>query len=210
MFFGILKQIMRGKSLVRSLMNMHLRRFTLFGTVADIGGGTNPSYYQFISKQPDTIVTSIDGKHMAIDLETDALPVVSYTADFVLLFNVLEHIYHHKHVAAEAHRVLKPDGTFIGFVPFLVNYHPDPHDYFRYTPEALTAIFTVAGFHDVVVTPVGRGPFSVGYNTYMTLLPAPVAALLFPGYYILDTFVLKLKPALARRYPLGYLFTAQA
>ena len=57
--------------------------------------------------------------------------------DTILLADVLEHIYKPKELIAEMHRVLKPGGKLMVFVPFFYWVHSEPHDYFRYTEYAL-------------------------------------------------------------------------
>ena len=206
MFFKLLPQILRGKSLIRALMNIELKQYRLRGQVIDIGGGTNPSYFAFLQQEPGTTITNIDGKHDKIDFEKDRLPVDDESADVVLLFNVLEHIYHYSFVSSEMFRIVKQKGRELGFVPFLVNYHPDPHDYFRYTSESLRNIFSEVGFQNITITPVGLGPLAVGYNMIVTIFPRIITVLLFPLIFYTDALLLTLKPVLKERYALGYLF----
>ncbi len=212
MFWNAWKQIAHGKTLMRSLMNIALADYTLSkGVVVDLGGGKNPSYFGFLKGVSETTVENIDAQYGAgaageIDFEKDLLPYADESVDQVLMLNVLEHVYHHAFFAGEARRILKDGGMVIGFVPFLINYHADPHDYFRYTHEALEKIFTEAGFKDVRITALGRGPFAVNFNTLASFLPRVVTALLWPAYYLLDRALLAAKPDMHKRFPLGYLF----
>jgi len=206
MFFATIRGLWRGKSLVRSLMNEELKKYMIYGTVLDVGGGVNPSYYAFLQQKESTHIQNVDGRHQAIDFEKDRLPAQDNSMDCVLLFNVLEHIYNHNFLVSELSRVVKRGGVVLGFVPFLVNYHPNPHDYFRYTEEALQKIFAAAGFFEITIQPVGLGPCAVGFNTFSTLLPRVVMSALWPGCYVFDALLLRLKPRLHQRYPLGYLF----
>ena len=209
-FLTIIKEITQGKTLIRTLMNLALRQFELRGRVLDVGGGKNPSYLRFFKKQDNLRFESIDlvGDNK-VDLENGVLPHKDASADYVLLFNILEHIYNHKALAKEVCRALKDGGSVIGFVPFFVGYHPDPHDYFRYTAESLERIFKDAGFGSADVRPVGGGPFLVNYNTLMPYLPRLFRILFFPCYAVLDWIVLKLKPALADKFALGFLFVTK-
>ncbi|OGY90839.1 MAG: hypothetical protein A3H70_03860 [Candidatus Komeilibacteria bacterium RIFCSPLOWO2_02_FULL_48_11] len=210
MFKVIIKEIFKGKTLIRTLMNLELKKYTLSGRVLDIGGGENPSYLRFFKKSSDLQFTGIDLKSSAgsscLDLEKDKLPFAGSSVDQVLLFNILEHIYNHKFLAAEVCRVLKPSGIVIGFTPFLVNVHPDPHDYFRYTKESLERIFKESGFSQVEIKGIGRGPFAVSYNTLICLFPGLVRLVLLPWYWLGDSLLLGLKPKLKEKFPLGYLF----
>ena len=54
---------------------------------------------------------------------------------------------------------LKENGRLIGAVPFLARIHFDPDDHFRYTHSTLKRAFADAGYREIVVTPLGYGPF---------------------------------------------------
>ena len=87
------------------------------GKVLDIGGGKTPSYLRFFKKSEDARLVSVDlTLENSVDLESEKLPYKDKSADQVLLFNILEHIYNHKFLASEVHRVLKDDGLVIGLV----------------------------------------------------------------------------------------------
>ena len=212
MLFRIIKGLYNKKSLLRTLMNLELANYSLSGKVLDIGGGVNPSYFNFLKKENGVEIINIDFKSLdkigkSINLEKDPLPYSDESVDRVLMFNILEHIYNYKYLLSEARRVLKSDGSILGFVPFMINYHPDPHDYFRYTKEALLKIFNETGFDDVVIKEVGLGPFAVNYNVFAALpFPKIIKLLLFPFYYFVDKASLKMRPRLKERYPLGYMF----
>ncbi len=205
-----IKEIRNGKSLLRIMMNLKLWGRVLDGNVLDIGGGSNPSYLRFFQKGRNLEFIGIDlvGPEggLRIDVEKDKLPYADASIDKILLFNILEHIYNYQHLLAECHRVLKKNGWVWGFVPFLVGVHPDPHDYFRYTKESLEIIFKEAGFPDTHTEEVGWGPFAVNYNNLMNYLPIVFRVVLLPPYYLLDYLVLKLKPSLRQKFPLGYFF----
>lgn len=205
MFF-ILGKIYKGQSLLRVLMNLSFRNYRISGKVVDIGGGRSPDYFEYFRKSNAVSVEAVDGLLSKIDFEKDQLPCPTASADTVLLVNVLEHIYNHRWLMAEAFRILKPRGTLIGFVPFLIQYHPDPHDYFRYTRESLERIFSETGFEEIEIVAVGRGPFSVNFNNIVLSVPRFLRVALFPFYAILDGLLLRLRPKIGERYPLGYTF----
>lgn len=213
MFIDIIKSTARGKSLLRTLMNLELRNHVLRGSVIDVGGGKDPSYFGFFKKENSAKVFTIDGifqdkQGKNIDFEKDILPFDDDQFDQALLCNVLEHIYNYKFLLSEIKRIIKNGGEIIGFVPFLINFHPDPHDYFRYTKESLQNIFTETGFKEVKIKEVGFGPFSVAFNAVAGLpFPRFCKVLALPFFYFSDLLVLKFRPGLKIRYPLGYLFT---
>lgn len=204
--------MLKGKTLARSMMNASLAGYKLEnGLNLDIGGGKNPSYFEFIKIPDGAKIVNIDKQYApeenkSVDFEKDRLPYGDESVDQVLMLNVLEHIYNHRFIVKEAYRVLLPEKTLIGFVPFLVNYHPDPNDYFRYTSEALQRIFEEANFRDIFIQPIGYGPFAVHFNNLSSFMPVTFNVLAWPAYYAFDRMLVALKPEMRERFPLGYLF----
>lgn len=212
--FTLLKELWRGKDMFRILMNAECAKFELHGKVLDIGSGKSAaSYYRFLKFAPNAQVTALDltpstqGVHKIIDLEKDVLPYERESADAILLFNVLEHIYNHGFLLSEIGRVVKPGGIVIGAVPFLVGYHADPHDFWRYTSESLKNIFGSRGFKNVKVAVVGRGPFIAGFNQIDFLVPRFFKVLIVPGLLALDYVVRKLYKGNPEKFALGLFFS---
>jgi SAM-dependent methyltransferase len=73
------------------------------------------------------------------------LPFEDRSFDTVISIQVLEHTPHPQTVVREMSRVAKKDGIVIVSAPFSFRLHEEPHDYFRYTPYGLRAIFEEAG-----------------------------------------------------------------
>ncbi len=205
----VLKNMLRGQSLSRALMNEGLSLVSLMGKVLDVGGARNPDYFHYFQKKGEVHIDIIDGSFQKIDFEKDPLPYATDSYNAVVVCNVLEHIFNYQFLVGEMHRVLKKDGILVGYVPFFFQYHPDPHDYFRYTGEALQKILTTAGFSSIDVKKIGRGPFFVNFNILMHSIPVPLRLFVFPFYALSDWFFLKLRPKARERFPLGYLFVAK-
>ncbi len=207
-FFKIWKQVFFGKTVMRSMMNLAIAKLNLHGNIADIGGGIHPSYYKFLKDRENLYISSIDfeASNYKLDLETSTLPFADNFFDNIFLFNVLEHIFDYNHVLEEANRITKNGGQLVGFVPFLINYHPDPHDYWRFTNESLSRIFSKVGFCDINIQTIGQGPILVNFNHLASWLPRVILAILFPFYYLLDYLLVYFKPKLKLRYPLGFFF----
>ena len=212
MILKIAKGIWRKKSLLRTLKNLELANYSVRGKVLDIGGGVNPSYFEFLKKEEGAEIINIDFKSLheigkTIDLEKDPLPYSDGSIDHVLVFNLFEHIYNYRFLAGEIKRVLKPGRQVLGFVPFMMSYHPDPRDYFRYTKEALRNIFGETGFKNIQIIEVGLGPCAVSYNIYASFpFPRFIKLIALPFYYYFDLALIKLRPKLKEKYPLGYVF----
>jgi ubiquinone/menaquinone biosynthesis C-methylase UbiE len=202
---SLLKRIRKGQSLTRILMNDGFRDFILKGKVIDVGGGRNPDYFEYFKRGEEVSVEAVDGSINNIDFEQDRLPCADNSADTVICANVLEHIFNYRHLVSEMKRALKIKGQFIGFVPFLINYHPDPHDYFRYTNESLYKIFFEAGFTQIKIKAIGSSALYANYNNIMNVFPRFIRVMLFIPYYFLDRLYVYLRPNIKDRFPLGYI-----
>lgn len=207
------KEMWRGKDLYRIFMNEECRSHCVKGKTLDIGSGLGlASYHRFFGRDPGAQVESLDlsfenGTHCQTDLEKDFLPHASASVDTALLFNVLEHLYNFSLILSEIKRVLRPDGVLIGAVPFLVAYHPDPHDYWRFTRESLEKILMAASFSNIQIKTFGYGPVSASFSQIEIVLPRWLKAILWPGVSFLDWVIIKLRPKMNQdKFTLGLFF----
>lgn len=207
----ILTETLKGKSLERILMNYVSGKLELSGLVVDLGSGSpKASYYRFLKrkKKAKIIHTDFYQKNptmMKLDLEK-SFPIEGNKFDYVICFNVLEHVYNYKNVIQESYRILKNSGIFIGSTPFLVNYHPDPNDYFRYTHQALIKIFKESGFICQEMVYLGFGPFSAGLSQWIPLLPRVVRPLFVFPCIMFDILLNKLSKYYRAKHALGYIY----
>lgn len=194
---------------MRIYLNRTLSTVTLRGTTLDVGCGSDVRYLDFMPRAEGMQMEVIDHKKGSpIDFEKDALPYASDAFDTVIILNVLEHVYHYPHLTAEVARILKRGGTLVGYTPFLVRYHPDPHDFFRYTNEALERILREAGLQSIRVMPVGEGPFTAAVNIFVLSIPRVVRIPLALLALVLDRVFIRVRPHARTTYALGYYFTA--
>jgi len=117
------------------------------GKTLDFGAGS--AKYRSIIKQRATEYLAFDmvpGKN--IDVVGDALnaPFEAETFNTIVSTQVLEHVEKPWLMVKEIRRLLKENGICILTAPFLVPYHADPHDYFRYTKDGLESLFKNEGF----------------------------------------------------------------
>lgn len=208
MFF-ILRKIAQGQSLARVLMNLSFKKVVLSGVVVDVGGARHPDYFSYFNTSAVSSITPIDGSLAPIDFEKDPLPYSEACVDTVVLCNVLEHMFNYRFLLTEISRILRPKGMLVGFVPFMVNYHPDPHDYFRYTHEALHKLFSEAGFTDIHIEPIGGSALYVNFNNIMLSFPQYIRPILFLPYVVCNKVFVWFRPHIVNRYPLGYTFYAK-
>ncbi len=205
------QELWRGKDLYRIFMNTECSRHVLRGLTVDVGSGKQlASYHRFFKQEKDTKVECLDLALGNIDFEHDALPYGENTVDTILIMNVLEHIYHYEHVLSELKRVLKSEGHIFGVVPFLVAYHPDPHDFWRYTEETLEKIFIEAGFSSIEIKPFGRGIGIAAFSQMEIILPRIIKMIVAPFVMMFDAVIHCLcKRATTGHYPLGYFFVVK-
>jgi SAM-dependent methyltransferase len=205
----------RRKSLTRAgLAQLVATRVIANGDVLDLGGGASASYRAYLPGS-NCRLTSVDiskqeSPDVVLDLETSALPFATCSFDTILAFNLLEHIYNHEHVLEEAARVLRRDGTFYLWVPFLIGYHPDPEDYFRYTHTCLERKLRAAGFRSAQIASVG-GRFTAAANLALPGLRLRVVeTCVAAGALLLDRVYHQFARTSTReQFALGYLATCR-
>lgn len=215
---AVLRSVWRGATIGRSLFNLRLEREAgLTGIIVDLAGG-KASYLSTL-KIDGTLVNLdrvIENKPTIVaDIER-TYPIASESADVALLFNALEHTYDHRHVVHEMHRILRPGGKALVYVPYLIPIHTHQaeqffvDDFFRYSASSLRRILSDAGFSEVRIEPLG-GAFLVIAELCGQVLPMTairtVFCLLALPLQQLERFRPRLK---AEKFPLGYYVTARA
>ncbi len=210
----ILIESWRGKSIYRIMLNNSIKRYSnITGEILDLGSGDGKnSYYRFINfkkpykiKYTDLYKNSDDPNFMKQDLEKK-FSLDNDIFDSIICFNVLEHIYNHNNLVSESFRVLKKDGKMIGGVPFLLNYHADPNDYWRYTWQALEKIAHKHSFKVEKIVSLGSGPFVASWMQTELVWPKFIKPFFILFLLFLDYIILKLRPKIIYKYPLGYFF----
>lgn len=209
-FLFLTKEILKGNSLLRATLNFRLRKEFLQGKILDLGSGGSDRYSTSIPRGDSSTYEMFDVKQgVVVDFEKDALPYGDSVYDTVLLFNVLEHLFNYSNLLKEIRRIKKTNGVFVGYVPFLHWYHADPHDYFRYTHEALERILGDAGFKDIVIEKIYRGPYTTAFQIIHPTLPRFIRPLLFAPAYLFDVIFRAIRQKGAERYVLGYYFKSK-
>lgn len=215
---AVLREALRGKAVSRTLTNLFWRGAEpISGAVLDIGGGGGrASHYRFLPLAPGTAIQTVDvvarpGTDFVLDITRERVPLPDGSQDCVLLFNLLEHLNRHGAVLGEVRRLLRPGGKILGTIPFLINVHPDPHDYVRFTAEALTELFVQNGFTVRALAPIGRGPFLAAYEQLDMLMPRVGHLIFLPIVWGLDRVLFLLKPNrdFPAQFPLAYNFIVE-
>lgn len=209
-FLFLLKNIAEGKSVIRSTLNFRLKKEFLSGKILDLGSGGSDRYSSLIPRTKNSVYELFDAKKgNVIDFEKDKLPYREDVYDTVMLLNVLEHLFNSSTILKEIVRIKKSDGVLIGYVPFLMWYHKDPHDYFRYTHEALQILLEQAGFRDIVIEKIYKGPYIAAFQMIHPTLPRIIRPLFFIPAYICDMVFRRIRSEGAQRYVIGYYFKAK-
>lgn len=134
------------------------------GVTLDLGAG-NAKYRQIIKPHTSKYVTfdMVPGPNIDVVGDILNLSFSNDSFDTVISTQVLEHVRKPWVMVSEVSRVLKSGGIAIVSAPFLVPYHADPHDYFRYTKEGMSSLFIENGF-DVLECNSYGNLFSVIYE----------------------------------------------
>ena len=156
-------ECLKGKSLWRTLCNIKLSKFKVYGELLDAGSkNLTASHYRYLDTSEVKVTTFVDYYSsdelniLKMDLEKE-IPIEDFTYDSVLLMNVLEHVFNYNLLLKELHRITKQRGTIIGSVPFMFRYHADPNDFNRFTHTSLMRNLVEAGFKEVNIYTVGDG-----------------------------------------------------
>lgn len=116
--------------------------------VLDYGCGTLP--YQAIFGLSGARVVAADiGENAHADLhlaEDGVLPSEDRSFDYVVSFQVLEHVPNPDIYLSEAFRVLKPGGSLFLTTHGVWPFHPTPGDFHRWTRSGLKLAMETAGF----------------------------------------------------------------
>lgn len=192
-----------------------MEKLTLNGDVLDLGGHKGADYHKRLKGTFRISVANID-KEKGYDLYCDAenrFPIKDETYEAVIALNIFEHVFHVEEALKESRRVLKANGMFIIAVPFLVQVHPSPHDYWRFSGEGLARLLSDSGFQSVRVSPLGRGPFTAAAQiTWNALAWGPLRAFNSLIASVGDSIIrlVDRKKLFSKEfYPLGYIVVAR-
>lgn len=93
------------------------------------------------------------GVNFVCDLNGN-LPLDDKSVDIVILSNMLEHSAEPNVLISECRRVLRDGGIILGSVPFMIDIHQRPYDYYRYTDINLHYLLKKQKFIDIKIQPV--------------------------------------------------------
>lgn len=131
------------------------------GRTLDLGAG-NAKYRGIIKPLCSEYVTydMVPGPNINIVGDILNLDLPDNSFDTVISTQVLEHVSKPWVMIGQINRILTDQGICILSAPFLIPFHADPHDYFRYTKEGMTSLFKDQGFEIIECSSYGK-TFSV-------------------------------------------------
>ncbi len=195
----------------RILMGQKLSDFEFSeGFTVDVGGEIKSSYEDLwkIDKESFYYIDISGTPNILSDI--NSLPFKNKSLSNFGCFNILELIQNPSVPINQIFQVLKNDGLFVGYVPFLYPIHNQPTDYWRFSKSTLLDLLKNAGFDDIYIEAIG-GRFIVLYDV---ILPKKI----FPFRLILSSISLLLNKLYEiihnaeynrEMYPSGYFFIAK-
>jgi SAM-dependent methyltransferase len=206
--------IREGKSLWRAYMNAAVAELQLASPVLDLGSGAygTASYHRLIPNWQNFEVESVDiapdrRPTKIADIE-QGIPYEDGRFQSVVNFNLLILLYDYRAVLRESYRVLAAGGKLYITVPFLVRISPDPADYFRFSPQALSRLLSECGFESVEIRSLGAGAVTAALAQIDFALPRLVRGLALRGAWGLDSLLTRRSGGKYRNaddYPLGHI-----
>jgi len=140
------------------------------GKTLDYGAG-NAKYKNLITPHASEYLTfdMVPGEQIDIVGDAHQTPFTDNSFDTIVSTQLLEHVEKPWVVVSEMRRILKPGGFCIITAPFLVPYHADPYDFFRYTREGLVKLFENEGFKIELSGSYGKTPLVLAEMIHFSL-----------------------------------------
>ncbi len=131
------------------------------GRTLDLGAGS-AKYKSIIKQKTSEYITFDMVEKEGIDVVGDILDLSfkDKSFDTIISTQVLEHVEKPWIMVKEIQRILRKNGICILTAPFLVPYHADPCDYFRYTKKGMESLFKNENFEIIECDGYGK-TFSV-------------------------------------------------
>lgn len=127
-------------------------------------------------------------KNVDLVSKLDQLPIRDQSVDIAMNVAVLEHLPDPISAIGEMHRILKPGGRLICYIPFIVGFHACPYDFQRYTYEGMKYQFREFEINELRAVGVTSGMLWVFQEWLAMVLSLGIA----PLYRILHLVIMSL------------------
>ena len=165
--FDFIIGIRNNYTIHRILMGLKLKEFVFNkGITLDIGGEYKSSYEDNWNIDKNLLYHIDINGTPDINVDVNFLPFKNDSISNFGCFNVLELIESPHNAVNDCFRVLKSDGSLVGYVPFLYPIHNQPIDYWRFSRSGLFNMLIKAGFKNIIIEPIG-GRFIVLYDVIL-------------------------------------------
>lgn len=206
--------IFSNKSILRIFQQEIFKKFKIEGEIIEFGASdeTHKNFcYNNLKNCKITYsnINSSNKEFLKIDLQKENSINTKY--DFVVIFNVLEHLLKPNLAFKNLSKFLKKNGKIIGSTPFIFRVHGAPKDYSRFTKDHLIELLESNNFENIQIFELGTGPFLACISllrSYLKYLPIFYQLLVFLSLVIDKLIKLIIKTDPKKIYPIGYIFFA--
>ena len=205
--------IFSNKSILRIFQQEIFKKFKIEGEIIEFGASDethkNFCYNLKNCKITYSNINSSNKEFLNIDLQKENSINTKY--DFVVIFNVLEHLLKPNLAFKNLSKFLKKNGKIIGSTPFIFRVHGAPKDYSRFTKDHLIELLESNNFENIQIFELGTGPFLACISllrSYLKYLPIFYQLLVFLSLVIDKLIKLIIKTDPKKIYPIGYIFFA--
>lgn len=166
--------------LINDIKN-YLEKVNENSVLVDIGCGTKP-YQFYVDKTVNYVGVDYDSVNENVDIISSAYSInlESNSADYVVSFQVLEHLEEPFLMLKEAYRLLKFGGEICLTFPMSENLHEEPYDFFRYTEHGISYLLRNAGFNEIKIIRQGTTYANIGRRLSVLISGRRVLNLLVP------------------------------
>lgn len=172
----------------------------IFGETLDLGAGS-AKYRNIIKPHTKKYVAydMFDGPNIDVVGSVLDVSLPDKSFDTIISTQVLEHVEKPWIMVKEIGRVIRPGGICILSAPFIIPYHADPNDFFRYTKNGLISLFENEGFEVIECESYGKTfsvlseffhfSFSNPYNSKQSRYMKKIASIVERISIFLDRFI---------------------
>ena len=166
--------------LINDIKN-YLEKVNVNTVLVDIGCGTKP-YQYYVDKSVNYIGVDLDSANENVDVisSADRINLESNIADYVVSFQVLEHLAEPFLMLKESYRLLKIGGEICLTFPMSEHLHEEPYDFFRYTEHGASYLLMKAGFDEIDIIRQGTTYANIGRRLAQLMSGKRIYNLLVP------------------------------